>query len=263
MQPSFHRACALPWPVTAHRPLIEPGEVHLWSANLSVDDERSRYFESYLSRREKLRAARFSTEQSRVRYIRSRSILKELLSMYTGDDPAHVRFDLGPLGKPFLAPMPDPPLHFNSTDTQDEALYAFCLSGELGVDIERNSRVVRHEEIARRKFASQEYRNYLECSENKRRAYFLSMWTRKEAYGKAIGVGIRYRLNSVDLADAKKSNRMPFQDPHGKLWEIVQITPSSHSTACVVTEGTGWRFRCFRLAENRPVPSSPLESSEH
>ena len=239
--------CAAPWPKSSNPPPLLPGEVHLWSASLVAGKEQFELYEKFMDMREKARADRYLMDLSRTRFISARAILKQLLSKYTGGDPAEISFRLGPQGKPYLPAKSSPMLQFNSTDTQEEALYAFCLDAEIGVDIEYKTRQVRHEIIAKRKLTKQENDLYLACPESQRKQYFLSLWTRKEAYGKALGVGIKYRLNEVNLVSADSADRVVVRDDEDIQWDVVQVEPAADLIACVVTQGTGWRLRCFRL----------------
>ena len=245
----FETECGEPWPQLDGIPQLLPREIHIWSASLDISRERSEYYERCLDSREIRRASRYSIELSRKRFICARGILKEMLGKYTGIDPALISFRLGPLGKPYLPAEISTDLQFNSTDTKDEALFAVCRSAEVGIDIELESRIVRHQEISLRKFSQQELEQYHDCPKSRRKQFFLKIWTRKEAYGKAKGVGIRYRLNSVNLVDDAGSDRLAVQDDDGTIWEIIQFSPASGVTACAVVEGTGWRFRCIRLLD--------------
>ncbi len=202
--------------------------------------------------REMRRAERYNVELSRERFISARGILKELLGKYVGVSPKMISFALGRLGKPYLPNDISPDLQFNSTDTQQQALFAFCRSAEIGIDIEFLTRNVRHREIARRKFSRQEQDQYLRLPTLQQKDFFLNIWTRKEAYGKARGVGIRYRLNSVNLVDDAGSGRLSVNDETGAIWEIVQFSPEPDIIASVVVAGTGWKFRCFRLRDADP-----------
>ncbi len=246
--------CAALWPLSSSAPPLPPGEVHLWSASLLCSKLMLSEYEHLLDEREMARANRYALEISRTRFICARAILKTLLAMYTEQDLQSIRFRLGSLGKPYLPSGDGPELKFNSTDTADEALIAICRDAEIGVDIEYKSRQVNHAIIAKRKFTTEEYKQYLTCSQRQRREFFLSMWTRKEAYGKAIGVGIKYRLNEINLTDDDRSPSVAVCDTAGVEWEINQIEPTSELIACVVTEGKGWRFRCQRLFPHGEVP---------
>ncbi len=244
--------CDVPWPYPDQFPELLSSEIHLWSGSLDVSPERIRYYEACMDRREKRRAERYSVELSRERFICARGILKELLGKYADAEPDTISFTLGRLGKPYLPENISSELQFNSTDTQQAALFAFCRSAEIGVDIEFLTRNVRHREIAQRKFSCQEYDQYLQHPTSRQKNYFLKIWTRKEAYGKARGVGIRYRLNSVNLVDDAGSDRLSVHDETGAIWEIVQFSPEPEVIASVVVAGTGWKFRCFQLLGTTP-----------
>ena len=140
--------CNLPWPHPDQFPKLLSNEIHLWSASLDVSPERIRIYEGCMDRREKRRAERYSVELSRERFICARGILKELLGKYVNVEPNSISFTLGRLGKPYLTEKISSELQFNSTDTQQKALFAFCRSAEIGIDIEFLTRNVRHQEIA-------------------------------------------------------------------------------------------------------------------
>ncbi len=230
-------------------PRLNVGEVHLWSASLDVEDERFRFYRSCMDSVEQARFSQFQPERARVRYICARGILKELLGLYTGVDPKTISFDYGPKGKPYLTTDSELSIQFNSTDTKNEALYAFCYNAELGVDIEFTSRVVNHSGLAKKKLTLQEFDYYNSLPEEFQRECFLSLWTRKEAYGKARGVGIRYTLNTTNLIGSKGLNDTTVTDQNGKIWELIQVSPKDDITACVVTEGVSWKIRGFRFSD--------------
>lgn len=230
-------------------PPLRQGEVHIWSASLSESASRKDLYESYLDERETKRARRYSTELARTRFIVARGILRDLLATYTKSEPGAIKFRYGARGKPYLAKSNFQQLYFNSTDSESEAMYAFCFGGELGIDLELESRKVRHKMIASRKFSSLEHQIYMECEEGERKKYFLSVWTRKEAYGKARGVGIWYPLNSVDLVTDQRLSSVVVRDDSDVTWEVLKIAPAKGMIATLVTEGIGWKLRGFRLCQ--------------
>ena len=235
------------WPQPASFPKLHSRQVHIWSASIDVSDQRFRFYESCLTRRELTRADRYAHDLTRRRFVCARGLLKEILGRYTGVEPSGIVFDLGKLGKPYLPTRISSDLQFNSTDTKGEALFAVCRSAEIGIDIEFADRKVRHQIIAPRKFSEAELACYQRLSLSQRKEYFLNVWTRKEAYGKAKGVGIKYRLNSVNLVDESDLDRLSVVDSKGTKWEVVQISPATNIAAAVVIEGTGWQIEGFRL----------------
>jgi hypothetical protein len=68
---------------------------------------------------------------------------------------------------------------------------------------------------------------------------FLACWTRKEGYGKAVGVGIRYPLDSVELCLDCAEPRFTIADPDepDRFWQGEQVYPSREFVGTVVCEG--------------------------
>ena len=61
--------------------------------------------------------------------------------------------------------------------------------------------------LARRSLTQSERTAWMGLPHSVRNDAMLCCWTRKEAYGKALGVGIRYYLNEVDLFSCPSSFR--------------------------------------------------------
>ncbi len=236
------------WAEIAEPIQLNRREVHVWSSSLIVDDSRFQFYESCLDEREIARANRYTIEQARRYFVVARGTLKWLLSKYTDTNPTQIRFQLGPKGKPYLHSNDETSLQFNSTDTKHEALFAFCWDAELGIDIELRSRSVRHELIASKKLTPGEFKLYQQCPENIRRQFFLSVWTRKEAYGKAKGFGMYYPMAEIELVRSLKLEPISISDQSGLVWQVIQLEPSPKLTACVVTQGAGFILQRFRLA---------------
>ena len=234
------------WPVTPNCVEFQSAEIHVWLADLNSVSNHLDYLKSCLDTRELARMERYSVERSKRRFVSSRSILKVLLGLYCNISPQDIQLGYGPLGKPYL--KQNRALQFNSTDSGDIALYVFSDSCELGVDLELAIRPVRHDLIAPRKFTQEEYQQYANCAKSQQRQFFLSMWTRKEAYGKALGVGIRYPLNSIDLSSQSVDQRTSVKDERGRTWEIIPVTSVPQIIACLVTEDCGYQPRFFRFS---------------
>ena len=82
---------------------------------------------------------------------------------------------------------------------QGVALAVLAEEGQIGVDIEPKHRPVHHpREMAERFFSSAERTLWLDSGEDAEQ--FLRIWTRKEALGKAKGVGLD-RIGELDTAD--------------------------------------------------------------
>ncbi len=228
-------------------PDLEPGTVHLWLADLKESACNLKQYKSYLDSFELDRAQRYAHDEARERFIASRGILKEIIAMYVKCEAKDIQFRLGLQGKPYLATQQPVQLNFNSTDSKHIALFALCWTSEVGIDVELRNRAVGHSLIAKRKLTDYEFAAYQShADEEARRVSFLSLWTRKESYGKAKGVGVYYKMNCVNLLGENESASTALICPDGLPWEVTPIFPIEDIIACVTTAGIGWNYRGFR-----------------
>ena len=129
-------------------------------------------------------------EGPQYRFVSARATLRRLLAAYLDSEPRAIKLAYGSSGKPRLCGSDaSAGLHFSLSHSGQHALYAF--SGSLvGVDLERLRSVRDEAKLAARFFAPEEAR-WLQClAVSERRAAFLSLWTLREAYVKALGTGL-------------------------------------------------------------------------
>ena len=89
-------------------------EVHVWRASLNLRDARRRQLSYVLARDEVGRAARFHFRKDHDHFVAARVILRSLLGLYLGTNPARIRFAYNSYGKPSLeAVSGEDALHFN------------------------------------------------------------------------------------------------------------------------------------------------------
>ena len=200
-------------------PSLGPAQIHLWCVALLDDTENatkdalgdSPPYCELLNQAERARASRIQTPIARAIYLRGRICLRILLRGYTGLANPELAFRVGVRGKPELAnTLPQGELQFNYSLSDKWALYAVGWNRELGVDLETLPRPINAENLAKRKLTAAERRTWAAFPPAFREQAMLACWTRKEAYGKALGVGIRYFLNRVPL----------FLDPDAATWRV-------------------------------------------
>ena len=151
-------------------------------------------------------------EQSEIAHKLLRDCLPEYVNMRgiaCADHPAVLRTEMG---KPYFAE--DFPVQFNLTHCKG---LAACLLTDkpCGVDAER-IRPLRPP-VVRRAYSEAE-KAALEISDDPDRL-FTRMWTLKEAYVKAIGVGISYPLREVSFT--LKGDTAICSIPDAVFWQTV------------------------------------------
>eukprot|EP00887_Chlorella_sp_A99_P007790 scaffold20.g7790.t1 len=129
----------------------------------------------------------------------ARAFLRSVLARYVGEGchPSQLRFVRSHHGKPeLLSPRLDAGgqrLHFNLTHTSSMIGLAVAAHGVVGLDVEERGRRTRADplRLARRRFSQREVADLAACTDpDTRAAYFLQLWTLKEAYVKALGTGL-------------------------------------------------------------------------
>jgi 4'-phosphopantetheinyl transferase len=154
-----------------------------------------------LSPEELARAARFHREVHRSAFLTTHTALREVLGAALGRDPARLSFAAGPHGKPELVlPAGDPALHFNLSDTEGLGLLAVSCEGPLGVDVERHREDRSLLDVAERFFSPAELCALRAVDAEGRLQAFHRIWTRKEAFLKALGLGLARELDSFDVS---------------------------------------------------------------
>ena len=168
-----------------------------------------------LSEDEQERYQSFRLSEDRQRYLVARALMRSVLSGYLADTRADtLQFIIGPHGKPELRHVDGvTPLHFNLSHTRGMLVLAVSREAAVGVDAEMLNRRTRDLQLVKRYFTAQELEEYLRQPEENRQAYFLALWTVKEALVKALGMGLRVPLNSFSVSLAGENPHVSSQLP--------------------------------------------------
>ncbi len=147
------------------------------------------------------RCAAFVFEHSRREYLVTRALVRDVLAAHTEGPLAFARSEYG---KPSLDPPRD--LHFNLTNTKELVGCAIVRGWEIGLDAEPLDRGDTILEIAETVFVASERDEIAGLGLGSRRRRAVEMWTRKEAYMKALGTGLSLPPLEVVLADVERTH---------------------------------------------------------
>ena len=135
-------------------------------------------------------------------------------------------------------PVPASELRFNLSHADDFALLALALGRAVGVDVEPADRRVDLEPIAERFFAPAERAALFALPPTARLAGFLELWTRKEAYLKARGDGLRADLAAFAATLGPHPRLTPIGDAlDADGWTIRHLEPAPGFVAALVVRG--------------------------
>ena len=223
-------------------PPFAPEQVRVWTASLEVDEAQLRTCEAQLSDDELERARRFRLPALRRRYSVAHALLRRLLAAHLGTDAASLRFESGPHGKPALCDSPQ--LRFNLSHAGDLALYALAWRREVGVDLEPCTLDIEIDAVAGHVFAAEERDALAALTGEPRRSAFFRIWTRKEAYAKALGLGLAYPTQSFSVSIRPQDDDALLHDrslPQAtRLWRVAEITAPAGHHAALAAAGRDW-----------------------
>lgn len=181
---------------------LNQSEIHLWLIPLVQTNENIAEFSDYLDETERKKADGFRFEFLRKNYLVSHYAMREILSFYLNVLPKNIRFSVNSFGKPFVKTT-DETVYFNLSHSGKWCVLGICKSGEIGIDIEEIRLDFDEEEISKRFFSSFECELLDSVEDAFRQKAFFKIWTKKEAFVKAIGKGLTIPLqNFTVLGDA-------------------------------------------------------------
>ena len=238
-------------PAGQHRPRsleLEPGDVHIWSAFVSdwrLDANRS----GMLSLDERQRAGRMQSPAHKREFVASRTLLRTLLSAYTGRQAESIRIVYGRFGKPRLADHEgDASLTFNTSRSHGLALYAFGDGRQIGVDVEHLQPEFPCAEIAERYFSPSERTRLSRLRGSRLTRTFFDYWSAKEAVLKAGGYGLAGGLDDIDVHELDEKRVALIPDRSSRVWTVTRLELTPGYAAAIAVEGTIRALRCRDLA---------------
>lgn len=188
---------------------IDPNTVCVWRLRLDAAKDSSAAqidpLLGLLSAEELRKANAFRTERHRRDYILAHAALRSILGRCLRVSAASLEIvSAVEGGKPALSaaasagnPLSD--LRFNLSHTSGAALIAVALGRELGIDIEFQRPMEDLAAMARSVMSAAELQRWILLGAEEQFSAFYRVWTRKESYLKAIGLGLFRSLQDVTV----------------------------------------------------------------
>jgi 4'-phosphopantetheinyl transferase len=177
----------------------------------------------------------------------SRGLRRLVLARYAAGDANALTFSRSPLGKPFLEPNPLD-LRFNVTHAGSVVACAVTAGAEVGIDVEPLREVPDALDLAGRFFAPAERAALEAVATSERARAFLTCWTRKEAYVKAVGAGLSHPLDAFCVsvrADQPEWLRDSGSGQPIGAWSLLSLQLDGAHVGAVAVQGPGWTLRRF------------------
>lgn len=220
-------------------------DLHLWYAldEEIVDPAVLEQCFAVLSDDEKQRQSRFHFARHRHQYLVTRALIRHLISHHTDHafPPTHWQFGENDYGRPHVTNLPpDCSLQFNISHTEKMVVVALCNDSEIGVDVECLDKDRNFMALANSSFSPEERSGLHGLDEDGLKDRFYDLWTLKEAYIKAKGMGLSMPLDQFSFSFEGKDNvrfhAQPSLADDASRWQFWQFQSddSSHRIALAV-----------------------------
>ncbi|WP_406284381.1 4'-phosphopantetheinyl transferase family protein [Streptomyces sp. NBC_00209] len=203
----------------------------------------------WLDEEERHTASRFIFDRDRDQYLVAHAFVRRVLSLELGFPESELRIRRTAKGRPFLdgedavarrsRMRPD----FNLSHTRGVNAVAVGYGRRVGIDVERVDRTSRSRlDLFSGVFSDREQRWLGALPEERRPHALLRLWTLKEAYTKARGLGMSLPFDSFDFNLSAERGVLEFRPPpcdESGLWQFVELQPSPRALVALAIDVSG------------------------
>ncbi|XP_019164931.1 PREDICTED: uncharacterized protein LOC109161070 isoform X1 [Ipomoea nil] len=258
MQCSLYRKLFTCSPSLTPVQLPSPKETHLWyvKPNEVKSEALLKQYMEILSASEKENVLRLHGDEHRKTALLARALVRTTVARYQINshvDPRTLKFRKNIHGKPEVEwqhsdHWQPPPLHFNISHTTSLIACGVTVDSPIGIDVEENQRTVKNNilNLARRYFSEHEYKVLCSIGDSQvQHQEFIKLWTLKEAYVKALGIGFSgapFNTFTIRFRNSVGGSSHPSLNSDSKASEIaVDYLDNPHSST------SNWQFALIEL----------------
>ena len=228
--------------------------VQVWQVPLRVSDETVTRYTQCLSEDEVSRADRFRFTADRRKFVVARGTLRHLLGARLGCAAGAIAFCYSRYGKPEMSASSssDCHCHFNLSHSGEMALCALSGARIVGIDIEKIKPIQRLENMLERCLVAREKAIVKSHAMEQQPLAFLQHWTCKEAYLKAIGLGLSQSMTTIEV-DLDSPQFVHVPDGCAASWQLHKIAvPEAYVAALVVAGEATVEVSCWQHRQELP-----------
>lgn len=220
--------------------IIQGDTVHIWHLNLNGLQKNSQELTSFLTNDEKERHSGYAFDIDGELFARRRYFLKSVLALYLGINVNQVCLSEHKGGKPFLghnAYKCD--ITFNISHSGEHFVVAIGKENPVGVDVEKINTIAEIDAISKMIMTVVEYRRFCRLDENQKLQIFYQLWTRKESVVKALGAGLSYPIQELDVSNFTSGEHTVFlnnADNDACIWHVYDIDLCDTHSCALTTQ---------------------------
>ena len=239
------------WEARWPPPSLPAATIDVWRVPLTAPPAQLAQARTLLTPNERARADRFIFDKHRSRFALGRAAVRQILAAYQQVPPEALQLEYEALGKPRLAgQLPGTGLCFNFSNSHELGLLAVTRDVEVGADLEFHRTLMDMLGLAQRFFCPEELAKLQSLQATAQVEAFFRLWTRKEAFLKAVGKGLTFPLNEVEvscLVEEPPAIRRIAGKPAGD-WRLTHLDPATGYVAAIACQRHGDTLRAFSLS---------------
>jgi len=249
VQPPSSATGACEWPAELALGL---GACHVWFVfqDQGQDAALLERYRQFLTRQERSGEFRFHFAEDRHRYLLTRALVRTVLSLYAPISPWEWSFVANAYGRPEIAnaAVSAAGLSFNVSHTRGLIMMGVSRHRTIGVDTENTKRSSALIEMPKQFYSRDEITELrAEPDDDRRSERLLEIWTLKEAYVKARGVGLSMPLDQISFSlPGSRGIEVAFSagiNDDRDNWAFWMLRPSpDHQSAVCVARPRGTTF---------------------
>ena len=210
-------------------------EAHVWFVipeNIRDNKVITEFF-SLLSTEEINKHNRFHFKEDKHQYLVSHAFVRSVLSKYLDKQPGDLKFHNTKNGKPeILLNHSNRLVRFNLSHTKGLTVCIVTMNDDCGIDTEKIDNKTASIDVARLMFSESEFEFIKNLSGSTYLKEFFTRWTLREAYVKALGLGIGYPTNKL-LFNIVDDNNIGLlieetNDAICQYWQFHTMQPTSN-----------------------------------
>lgn len=216
--------------------------VDVWRGSLALVQVDEFEALALLDESELKKAQSFKMPVLRDRFIAVRTLLRQTLATYLDAEPWALRFGLEAHGKPYLL---GESLYFNLSHCEDDLVLAVANFPGIGVDVECIKPRHHLSGLAKRCFSTQEWAQWAVLPLEQQAPAFYRLWTKKEAFVKAVGRGLALGLENCEfeLAEGGGLLAVPFEQGRPSDWRVTEWVFGLNRCVALVTPNRDYVLR--------------------
>jgi 4'-phosphopantetheinyl transferase len=245
---------------------ISSDQIDLWflfTSQVPMATELTARYRELLTEQERQQERRFYFAKDSSRYLLTRALVRTVLSRYVPLAATAWRFEPSVYGRPTITNDHElvHDLSFNISHTNELIVLAVTRDGPIGIDVEWMRREISLE-VANRYFSPIEVAGLQALPAARQKRRFLDLWTLKESYIKARGMGLSIPLSkfSFDL-DGDSENVISFAGDFDDLpmrWGFYQLHPSNEHLGALCTRRYAKRMPLLKSRQVVPFVSERI-----